>query len=173
MTTEKSTNETPAKTTTTIEKKPKTAARVGKFTIIGIILTLANFLIYTFLARVIFNNNELLWLASIISYLLATFLGYLLHSKITWKERKIEKNGILNFFLWNFATALLISPALTWLFGLLTPLYEFAFSLSSAINLPFDYNFIESTAIFCLTALITMILNYFFYDKLVFRTKSA
>lgn len=154
-------------------KEQKTAARVGKFTIIGIILTLANFLIYTFLARVIFNNNELLWLASIISYLLATFLGYLLHSKITWKERKIEKIGILNFFLWNFATALLISPALTWLFGLLTPLYELAFNISSAIHLPFDYEFIESTGIFCLTALITMILNYLFYDKLVFRTKSA
>ena len=148
----------------------KTAVRVSKFAVIGAILALFNFLIYTFLARVIMNTNELLWLDSIIAYLLATFLAYLLHSKITWKERAITRRGIFMFFLWNGVTAILISPFFTWLFTLITPLYEFVFNISTAIHLPFDYNFIESTGVFCLTTCVTMILNYLFYDKLVFGT---
>jgi len=147
---------------------PSTAKRAGLFLIIGLVLTVFNFIIYTFLARIIFNNNELLWLDSIISYLLAAILAYILHSKVTWHERKPKKRGIFMFFVWNGITALIISPLLTWIFGFLDPLYEFAFSISSAIHLPFDYAFIESTAIFVLTTAITMILNYLFYDKLVF-----
>lgn len=142
--------------------------RTGKFAIIGIILALFNFAIYTFLARVVFNSNELLWLDSIISYLLATILAYILHSKITWKERTPTKAGVIMFFVWNFITALAISPFFTLLFGLITPLYEFAHNISSAIGLPFDYNFVESTGIFCFTTLVTMVFNYIFYDKLVF-----
>ncbi|MBO4276271.1 glycosyltransferase [Candidatus Saccharibacteria bacterium] len=147
-----------------------TTKRVGKFTIIGIVLSIFNFLVYTFLARIIFSGNELLWLDSMISYALATILAYLLHSKITWKERFPGRSGIIKFFIWNFLTALLISPFFTWLFGLLTPLYQGTHQLSTNLNLPFDYNFIESTFIFYLVTLVTMILNYLFYDKLVFGT---
>ena len=145
-----------------------TAKRTGKFAIIGIILALFNFAIYTFLARIIFNSNELLWLDSIIAYSLATILAFFLHSRVTWKERPPTKHGIIMFFVWNLITAVLISPFFTWLFSLIKPFYEFVFQISQAIHLPFDYNFIESTTIFCLTTCVTMILNYIFYDKLVF-----
>ena len=145
-----------------------TAKRTGKFAIIGIILALFNFAIYTFLARIVFNSNELLWLDSIISYILATILAYILHSRVTWKERQPTKKGIVMFFVWNLITAILISPFFTWLFGFIKPFYEFLFSISTALSLPFDYNFIESTSIFCLTTCVTMVLNFIFYDKLVF-----
>ena len=152
----------------------KPTFRIGKFAIIGIILSLSNFAIYTFLARVIFNTNELLWLDSIISYALAAILAYILHSKITWKERPVTRRGIIMFFLWNGISAIAISPFLTWLFSLITPVYEFAYNLSTNLHLPFDYNFIESTGIFCFTTAIVMVLNYLFYDKLVFsNTKPA
>lgn len=148
----------------------KTSARARLFAFIGIILTVANFIIYAIIARFI-PGNELLWLDSMISYLLVTFLAYFLHSKYTWKERPVTKIGVINFFVWNLITALIISPVLTELFRLLKPVYEFIFNLSASINLPFDYAFIESTSIFILSATITMILNYLFYDKLVFGTK--
>ena len=154
-----------------MESKKQTAKRAGKYTVIGIILTAFNFLVYTFLARIIINNNDLLWLDSIISYLIATVLAYILHSKITWKERHPNKTSIIKFFAWNFITALAISPFLTWLFGLITPLYIFVYNISAAMHLPFDYDFIESTGIFGLTTTITMTLNYLFYDKLVFGVK--
>ena len=153
--------------------KPKTAVRIGKFAIIGIILSLFNFIVYTFLARVIFNSNELLWLDSIISYALATILAYILHSKITWKERPVTKRGIIMFFLWNGITAFLISPFFTWLFGSITPVYEFIHQICTNLHIPFDYNFVESTSIFCFTTAVTMILNYIFYDKLVFGSSKT
>ena len=148
--------------------KNQTAKRAGKFVVIGIVLTAFNFLVYTLLARIIFNNNELLWLDSMISYILATFLAYILHSKITWKERDPGKTGLIKFFAWSLVVAIIISPFLTWLFGLITPIYQFAFNISTSIGLPFDYTFIESTGIFCFTTVITLVLNYLFYDKLVF-----
>ena len=149
-------------------KKHETAKRTGKFIIIGTILALFNFAVYTFLARVIMNNNDLLWLDTIISTLLATVLAYILHSKITWKERDPGKKGVIGFFVWNILLSIAISPFLTWLFKLITPLYEFAFNISKNLNLPFDYNFIESTGVFCLTTAVIMVLNFIFYDKFVF-----
>jgi glycosyltransferase involved in cell wall biosynthesis/putative flippase GtrA len=142
--------------------------RTIKFVIVGITLTLINFAIYTFLARIVMSTNELLWLDSLISYFLTTFAAFLLHSKITWKERRPTEFGVIKFFLWNFLTALLISPFFAWFFKQITPLYESVFNLTSAIHLPLDYNFIESTGVFVLTTCITMILNFLFYDKLVF-----
>ena len=146
----------------------KTTVRVGKFAVIGAILALFNFVIYTFLARVVLKTNELLWLDSIISYALATILAYILHSKITWKERHITRRGIIMFFFWNGLTAIAISPFFTWLFGFITPIYELAFNIFTNLHIPFDYNFVESTGIFCFTTAVTMVLNYLFYDKLVF-----
>lgn len=148
----------------------KKTHRTSKFIIIGIILTLFNFAIYATLARLI-NNNDLLWIDTIISYTLATFLAYILHSKFTWQERDPGQSGIIKFFAWNLLTAFAISPLLAWLFKFLVPLYEVAHQISTNLSLPFDYNFIESTGIFCFVTLITMTLNYLFYDKLVFGQK--
>ena len=150
----------------------KTSARIGKFAVVGTILALFNFIVYTLLARLVFKNNSLLWADTIISCAVTTVLAYTLHSKITWRERPITKHGVVMFFVWNAALSFLISPLLTWLFGFASFLYEFAFSISSALHLPFDYAFVESTGVFVLTAAVTMILNYLFYDKLVFRDET-
>lgn len=152
--------------------KPTSKLRPLKFFFVGAGLTLCQFLIYTFIARVFLNSNDSLWIASMVSYIIATFLGYFAHSRITWKERRPTKAGVINFFIWNFSTALIIGPLFTRFFGLFTPLYELAHNISSTINLPFDYAFVESTGIFALTTIVTMILNYFFYDRLVFGTKT-
>lgn len=157
-----------------IEKanRQKTTVRVGKFAIIGASLSIFNFVVYTLLARLVFKDNSLLWIDSAISYSLSAILAYILHSKITWKERPITKRGVAMFFIWNAALSFLISPLLTWLFGFASFLYEFAFSISSALHLPFDYAFVESTGVFVLTTAVTMVLNYLFYDKLVFRDET-
>ena len=105
--------------------------------------------------------------------MLAAILAYILHSKITWKERTVTKHNVVMFFIWNGLLAIAISPFFTWFFGRITPLYEFAFNISQNIGLPFDYDFIESTGIFCLTTAVTMVLNFIFYDKLVFGAKPA
>lgn len=156
----------------TTNNTQKTSARAGIFAVVGICLTIINFATYTILARTIFDNNELLWLVLMISNIITTFAAYFLHSRITWKERRPTKLGIINFFAWNFATAIIISPLLTKIFQLLTPFYQFIFNISSDIGFSFDYKFIESTAVFGLVAAITMILNFLFYDRLVFGTNN-
>ena len=158
---------------TTQPKQPKTVVRASKYTVVGIILTIFNFVVYTILVRTIFNNNnDLLWLVSLISCTITAFLAYFLHSRITWRERNPGKNGMIKFIAWNIFIAVAVSPFLTWLFSLITPIYQLAFNITSLIHLPFDYNFVESTGVFCLTTLCTMILNYLFYDRIVFGGKS-
>lgn len=152
-------------------KDVKTSRHANRYLIIGIILTIFNYSFYTILANLIINNNDLLWLSSFISTAATTILAYFLHSKITWKERNPGKLGIYKFFIWNIITAIAINPLLTQLFSLITPLYDLAFNISQALNLPFSYEFIQSTGAFILTAIITMILNFLFYDKLVFDKK--
>ena len=139
-----------------------------KFVIVGLILTITQYLFYLFFALVIFNNNDILWLSSGISYIIATILAFILHSRITWKERPPKKGGILMFFVWNIITALLIAPFLTWLFKLATPTYNFLYSLTFKMGLDLTYEFVESTTVFILVIFITLTLNYIFYDKLVF-----
>ena len=148
-------------------KKPHHASR---YLIIGIIVTLFNFVLYTILARVI-NNNELLWLSTLIATFVTIFVAFFLHSKITWKERNPGKLGIYKFFIWNLLSAFAIGPFCTWIFSMLTPLYDFAYNISSAMHLPFDYNFVQSTGAFVLTSAVAMVLNFLFYDKLVFSKK--
>ena len=151
----------------TKKSEPSTTVRAGKYTFVGIILTIFNFGLYTIIARLM-GNNDFLWLDTLISTAATTILAYILHSRITWKERDPGKSGIYKFFIWNAICAVFIGPFFTWIFTLITPLYDFAFNISQAIHLPFDYNFIQSTGVFILTAAVAMILNYLFYDKFVF-----
>ena len=146
----------------------KTSKHAGRYLIIGTSLAIFNFGFYTILANLIIKNNDFLWLSTFISTLVTTILAYILHSKITWKERPITKSAKYKFFIWNILLAVAIGPLLTQLFSLITPLYQFAFNISQAINLPFTYEFILSTGAFVLTAIVTTILNFFFYDKFVF-----
>lgn len=143
--------------------------RVGKYFIIGLTITAFNFVLYTIIARYIINNNDYLWLSTLISTLITTIVAYLLHSRITWKEKSPGRSGIYRFFIWNIFAALATGPFFTWLFSLITPLYEFAFSISTAIHLPFDYDFVESTGVFVLVGIVNMIINFLFYDRLVFQ----
>ena len=139
-----------------------------KYFFIGLGITIFNYALYMLLANVLINNNNLLWLSSLVSTAITTIVAYLSHSKITWRDRHPGKTGIIKFFIWNFIIALIISPLFTQLFSLLTPLYDFTFNISQNLRLPFSYEFILSTGAFVLNGILIMILNFFFYDRLVF-----
>lgn len=143
--------------------------RVLKFIGGGLAATVVDYVVYTLFVMVIFGGDVgMAWLASIFSGIAATFAAFILHSKITWKERNPGKYGIIKFFAWNAFVIILVRPLLTKLFGLLTGLYQFAFMITSAVHLPFDYDFVESTGIYVLMTIVTMTLNYIFYEKVVF-----
>lgn len=151
----------------------KTTRHATRYLFVGIAITIFNFGFYSILANLIIRNNDLLWLSTFISTAVTTIVAYLAHSKITWKERHVTKHSIIRFFIWNTLLAVAIGPWLTQLFSFITPLYEFAYSITSAIHLPFSYEFVLSTGAFILTAIVTMILNFLFYDRFVFgKSKS-
>ena len=146
----------------------KTSRRTIRYFFVGVGITLFNYVVYALFSNVIIQNNDLLWLSSLLATAITTVVAYILHSKITWRERKVTKVAIYKFFIWNAFLTFAISPALTQLFSLVTPLYEFAFNISTAIHLPFTYEFVLTTGAFVLTSAVIMVLNFLFYDKFVF-----
>ena len=153
-------------------KDIKTTKRAGRYIIVGILLTVFNYGLYSIIANLIIKNNDYLWLSTLISTIVTTFVAYFSHSKITWKEREITKTAKYKFFIWNLMFAFAIGPWLTQLFSFITPLYDLAYNICQGINLSFSYDFVQSTGAFALTSLAIMILNYLFYDKFVFgKTK--
>ena len=156
------------KADTNNKKDVKTSRHAFRYLIVGISITVFNYALYAILSNFIIKNNDLIWLSTLIATTITTIVAYILHAKITWKERPITKSAKYKFFIWNALLAIAIGPLLTQLFSLITPLYEFAFNISQAINLPFDYEFVLTTGAFVLTSIVTMFLNFLFYDRFVF-----
>ena len=150
----------------------KTSQHAMRYLIVGMILTIFNYTLYSILANLVFNNSDLFWLASLIATAITTILAYILHSKITWKERSVTKTSIYKFFIWNGLLTFPISPSLTQLFVLFTPLYEFAYNICQNLHLDFTYEFVQSTGIFILTTAVIMVMNFLLYDKFVFGNKN-
>lgn len=140
-----------------------------KFFGLGVGTTLIEYLVFTLVARL--TGNDLLFIATLVGGIVATIVSYILNRKFIWKNAKTGKKEVISFFVYNLVIkTLVIKEIFTFLFGLIKPLYEFAFSISSSLHLPFDYAFVESTGIFVLTAGASMFITYFVYDKLIFKS---
>lgn len=144
--------------------------RVVKYTSVGIIATLIDYIIYELIIFLL-GDASWAWLATMIAGIIATGAAYLMHSNITWKERDPGKFGIIKFFIWNVLVMVCVRPLLTLVFGLLTGLYEWVFGTGVNIGINWDYNFVESTGIYGFMTIITMILNFTVYERLIFGKK--
>ena len=157
-----------AKPHNTTRKDVTTGRHAIRYFFVGVGVTLVNYILFAIISNILIKDNNYLWLSNLIATVITVIIGYIAHSKITWKERNVTKSSIIRFFIWSAMIAIVINPALTQLFGLFTPLYEFAFNITSAMHLPFTYEFVLTTGAFVLPAIIVMILNFLFYDKFVF-----
>lgn len=151
-----------------VEKSERHAV---KYVLVGVFITLFDFVVYTVLVKLVFRTNDALEISTAIATVLATILAYILHSRITWRDRKPAKFGVAKFFLWNGLVAVALKPFTAWVVGMWTELFQFALTVSEWLRLPFDYETIEYLGVYGIATLVVMILNYFFYDKLVFGTK--
>lgn len=154
-------------------KDVKTSQHALRYLFVGIGITLFNYVLFVIIANLIIKNNDFLWLSNLIATSITVIVAYIAHSKITWKERNVTKSSIIRFFIWNAMLAIIISPALTQFFSIFTPLYEFVFNITTAMRLPFSYEFILTTGTFILTSGVIMILNFFFYDRFVFGKNNS
>lgn len=151
----------------------KTRKHATRYLFIGIFLAVFNYGLYAILANLVVKNNDLLWLSTLIATLVTTILAYILHSKITWKERHVTKTAIYKFLIWNLLLIFPINPGLTQFFSIFTPIYEFAYNICQNLHIDFSYDFVQSTGAFVFTAIVTMIMNFLLYDKFVFGKKKS
>jgi len=141
--------------------------KFAKFFGLGVGTTLIEYLVFTIAVRLL--GNDLIWLATLIGGVIGTVIAYFINSRLVWKEGgKVEA---AKFIIYNIAKTFTVKELFVWLFGLITPVYELAFGISQALKLPFDYDFVESTGVFGFTALASMVVTYFVYDKVVFTGK--
>ena len=155
------------------QKDVKTSKHAIRYLIVGICITLFNYAFFAILSNLIIQNNDLIWLSNFIATAVTTIVAYFAHSKITWKEREVTKHSIIRFFIWNAMLTVAIAPGFTQLFSLFAPLYEFVYNITSAIHLPFSYEFVLTTGAFVLNSIVIMILNFLFYNKFVFGKKKV
>ncbi|MBQ9018129.1 GtrA family protein [Candidatus Saccharibacteria bacterium] len=151
--------------------QPTTARHAIRYFLVGISVTIFNYVLFAILSNLIINNNDLLWLSNLIATGITVIVAFIAHSRITWKDRIVTKHSIIRFFIWNALLTFLIAPSLTQFFSIFTPLYEFAYNITSAIHLPFTYEFVLTTGAFVLTSAVIMVLNFLFYDRFVFGKK--
>ena len=146
--------------------------RAGKYFVFGVLNTLIGYGVYEILALTIFKER-LLPFATLISGAVGVITGYFLHSRFTWKERKVGKLEVGKFFVWNIVSALAVRPLLTAFFDMqiFDPLYKLAFNIFQFLHIPFSYDFVESTGIFVLLTAVVMVINFLVYDKFVFGRK--
>lgn len=138
--------------------------RAGTFAWVGIILTAIDYAICEALVLLFFKNASDTSVASLISGAVATVVAFFMHSRITWKDRKITTSNIIKFFVWNVVVFLMLRPLLMMGINYMVEFVRSSFGWDGVA-----YNFIASTGAFALSTLVTMVMNYLFYDKFVFN----
>ena len=148
----------------------KNVKRVGTFVWVGVVLTIIDYLICELITFIFFKDADKTNIAAAISGALVTILAYFMHSRITWKGREITKLNVVKFFVWNIFVMVLVRPFAIDLFSKFTWLYDFAHSL---LSWAFSHEFVTSTGTYVLATIVTMTLNFLFYDRFVFKEKGG
>ncbi len=136
------------------------------FLAVGVFNTLADYAIFMVLTSLAVFG---LGLAGMISGTIMMIVSFFLHKNFTWKDRGTDNRAIGLFLLGTGATTWLVRPFMMGLFGLLAPFYIWIASWLTV----FSGDFIVRTAVFGLTTLVTLTLNYLWYHFVVFKEKDA
>lgn len=140
------------------------------FLAVGIGNTLFDFGIYSVLALTVFQNS--IAAAGLVSGTLSLVVAFIAHKLITWRGRQLDKSTPLKFLVFTGFGMWVLRPILLALFVMLPWIYGFAHGISTALRLPFSYDFVVSTGAFGFMIIIVLMYNYFVYDRYVFTQKS-
>ena len=149
------------------------SARILRFFVVGVLLTLIDYIIYQVALEILFGgDNKMIWLATIISGVIATVIAYFMHKNITWKRKTVNKSHIVRFFVWNAIMALMLRPLIANFFGLFGGLYQLGTGILNWMGIGCTYDFVERNAIYVLMIAVAMTLNYLVYDRFVFGKRA-
>lgn len=138
------------------------------FFFVGIFNTLVDFIVYT-ISSTFFQIP--LTISTAISGSISSVSTFFTHGKITWKNRPLTKFSILRYATWSLIMVIFLRPFIAFIAEHLTPLYQFAFVVSSFLHLPFSYDFVFKTGVFIIIAAVIMVINFFVYEKFVFLNR--
>ena len=139
----------------------------------GVTATVVDYGVYELLVTFVFKSAEGAAAAISIAGAVGIVAAYLLHSRLTWRERDPGRFGVVKFVLWNLLIMVGLRPIIVGVMGWFGWLYEWFYGVCVWLGLPFGHDFVVSTAIYVLTTVITATLNYFFYDWVVFDEKNG
>lgn len=139
---------------------------------VGIVNTLLDFAFYTLLTQTIFKDPKQIGIAGLVSGTFSLICAFLTHSFITWRGSQVNHKTVLKFFIFTGFGMWIIRPLLLSLFIKFSGLYNWAYSISNSLGLPFKYSFVANTGAFVLMAVIVLSYNYFVYDRFVFTNKN-
>lgn len=138
---------------------------------IGALNTLLDFTFYTLLTQTIFKDPEQIGLAGLVSGTFSLVCAFLTHSYITWRGSHVDQKTIAKFFVFTGFGMWALRPLLLSVFIQFSSLYQWAFTVSSQLGIPFSQHFIANTGAFGFMAIIVLTYNYVVYDRLVFSDK--
>lgn len=145
--------------------------KVITFITVGFTGTLVDFLVYSVLNRLIFTREDQLVFSGLCAGCVAMIVNFFLHKNFTWKDRTITPKTAPLFFLWNISIVLILRPVLINLFGYLDFFYNICYNINTGLSLPFSFSFIRNTGIYGFMTVVTMLVNFFGYEKIVFGQK--
>ena len=146
--------------------------KVVRYFVSGVAATLVDYGIYEILVLLIFKSTGTVGIAAAVAGIAGVLVAYWLHKNITWRDRDPGKYGPLKFVIWNILIMVGFRPILATGLTTLTGLYEWAFGVCQWLNLPFNYEFVMSTGLYVLMTVVTAIINFIFYERVVFGEKS-
>lgn len=138
---------------------------------VGIGNTLLDFAFYTFMTSFVFKGEAKIGLAGIVSGTFALICAFLTHSLITWRGTNISHKTAGKFVLFTGFGMWVMRPLLLKFFIRFDGLYNWAWSVSHSLHLPFSHNFIANTGAFGFMVILVLLYNYFVYSRFVFADK--
>lgn len=136
---------------------------------VGILNTLLDFLFYTFLIVIFFQNNSEIWIVGLISGTFALVCAYFTHKLITWRDHPASKLTLIKFIIVTGFGLWIVRPLLLSWFITFTGLYKVIHGIIQPLG--FSLEFVSATISFGFMVIIVMIYNYISYDKIVFNKK--
>lgn len=146
-------------------------SKLVRYLVSGVTATVVDYGVYELLVLLVFRSANGAAASASIAGVIGIFVAYFLHSRLTWREREPGRFGVAKFVLWNLAVMVGLRPILVTMLGWMGWLYDWVYSVCGWMGVGFSHDFVTSTGIYILMTMITAVLNFLFYDRVVFGKK--
>ncbi|MCL2094563.1 GtrA family protein [Candidatus Saccharibacteria bacterium] len=136
---------------------------------VGVFNTVADYGLFMLLVMLLGLGAPL---AGVISATVMMVVSFFLHKNLTWRDRGADNKVMWQFLLGTAVTMWAVRPVLMWCFEMmLDPLVVSFMARAESLEAIIGTAVVLSTLIFGFSTVVTLVLNYIFYNKIVFNPK--